>query len=91
MQGGNGKPTHLLNVLFCNQNRQYKPVDITKIHINNFINFTKKNTREHGGWAPDDIGWRPTRKLFLGGSSPVAEGIVNWVCVATLKGKPLHK
>lgn len=29
-------------------------VDITKIHINNFINFTKKNTREHGGWAPDD-------------------------------------
>lgn len=42
MLGGNEKLKHLLNVLFCNQNRQYKPVDITKIHINNFINFTKK-------------------------------------------------
>lgn len=34
---GNGKPRSLINVLFCNQNRQYKPVNITRIHINNYL------------------------------------------------------
>lgn len=75
MLGGNEKLKHLLNVLFCNQNRQYKPVDITKIHINNFINFTKKKipvSMEAG--LPNDLGVDTNQAaLVLGGRSPVAE------------------